>query len=104
MGGSQAVPGRPARALAAMCPELQFTVDRARLSGFVGEQWCWQLSGSKASGWLSPAFDAAESAACAAHYVDPVERPPDPSAYPGDCSYGCKPCVYREKITSEGTS
>lgn len=41
-----------------------------------------------------------ERVACVGRYVDPTKAPPEGSAYPADCSFGCALCVYRQHARS----
>jgi hypothetical protein len=78
----------------APCDELQFTVDKTRLNGFISEEWCFS-----AIAVCSGGYDSDLKARCESLYVEPsVTNPPDPNLYvAGTCAGGCAECVYRQQ-------
>jgi hypothetical protein len=70
----------------AECPELQYTLERTRLTGKKDNSYCWNAGVGRLP------FSTELKAICENLYVDPLSSYVD--GYEPDCSLGCAPCVY----------
>eukprot|EP00962_Isochrysis_galbana_P029941 scaffold9674_cov180-Isochrysis_galbana.AAC.1 len=62
-----------------------------RLTGTIGNQWCFTVVPR------STTFSLEYEEICNKHFVEPSGgTPDDPDAYPNDCSLGCRKCVYTD--------